>query len=124
MFGFYTFANTRFVRRCYNDIESFFCKWLGFLLLANSAIGHGERKVCVLHCKVSKRLVKFKLGILMSINPRGLGTAPQKLNLLFLSIFSQIMQEASGLERVAQKGHDKEVWHFEEMQIQIKKFLQ
>ena len=123
MFGFYTFANTRFVRRCYNDIESFFCKWLGFLLLANSAIGHGERKVCVLHCKVSKRLVKLKLGILMSINPRGLGTAPQKLNLLFLSIFSQIML-ASGLERVAQKGHDKEVWHFEEMQIQIKKFLQ
>ena len=66
----------------------FFCKWLGFLLLANSAIGHGERKVCVLHCKVSKRLVKFKLGILMSINPRGLGTAPQKLNLLFFYLFS------------------------------------
>ena len=58
---------------------------------------------------LSKRLVKFKLGILMSINPRGLGTAPQKLNLPFLSIFCQIMQEASGLERVAQKGHDIEV---------------
>ena len=59
--------------------KDFFCKWLSFLLLANSAIGHGERKVCVLHRKVSKELVKFKLGIMMSINPEGLGTYSQPL---------------------------------------------